>query len=476
MQSVAMLQLGLATAQDAGIALRPRLKSQQDRTRWLATDLLDTLLRECPVEMQPLQPFLQELVAPALSAPCHTSVEGEHHKAVGVAQQILARYKAVPQQQSAMATQFLSSRTIRSSAGSVEAHTMRPESMATSTMRSHDSAMSQSGQQAASFSFNLGQAQGASPSDGAAAQPGGGLPVPPPALSQQPPAPHDAHLSPPRPGLLQQTSMPRHAPNAALGMPGNPLAAQERAPQHSRSMPNYHAAAGQTPQLPHQVAPAAPHGGFTLAPPAILAAPPSKVPPTASPFSATHVSAPQASMSPCAANAGPHAGSGAHSSSQNAALAANAGSMHAHGSQHSVGSKPAAVQSYGSVQQASLHAATAPGTKHNPAGNTFNHTAFETVASEFEDPSDPRARLKHELRLLAEQEPPVAFAGRYFLLNESKVGGQALVAFARDARQSCDRQYAIKCDTRSSCAVVNLTPVASSVFKVLAARVASHSW
>ena len=58
--------------------------------------------------------------------------------------------------------------------------------------------------------------------------------------------------------------------------------------------------------------------------------------------------------------------------------------------------------------------------------------------------SDMRSKLSTALHNMAEQEPPMLFAGRFQLLAEQCQGGQAVVQFARDMLGSL-KQFAIKC-------------------------------
>ena len=63
---------------------------------------------------------------------------------------------------------------------------------------------------------------------------------------------------------------------------------------------------------------------------------------------------------------------------------------------------------------------------------------------------DAHARLVAALQNFAAAEPPQLFAGKYLLLQERVVGGQAMVNFARVPGGSID-SYAIKCDSYSIC-------------------------
>ena len=64
--------------------------------------------------------------------------------------------------------------------------------------------------------------------------------------------------------------------------------------------------------------------------------------------------------------------------------------------------------------------------------------------------NDAHARLVAALQTFAAAEPPHVFAGKYLLLDERVVGGQAVVNFARGPGGSID-SYAIKCDPYSIC-------------------------
>ena len=64
-----------------------------------------------------------------------------------------------------------------------------------------------------------------------------------------------------------------------------------------------------------------------------------------------------------------------------------------------------------------------------------------------------RDQVSTALYNIAEANPPVAFAGRYYLLMDQRHGGQAVVQFARELASTL-MQYAVKC---ASCKLHLLT-------------------